>query len=81
MSIDEAWGDKTAFGVKLPIHWLRIRFAHVLDSIPFEYHDAVFDHFVFLAVKADDVTALNQGSHCFHLSNFGLEQGRTNKRS
>src|SRR3990170_407638 len=67
MCIDETGRDKAALGVDLLVHRLRVFFAGELDSIPVEDDDAVFEYLMLLAVKAYDVTALDES---FHGSSF-----------
>src|SRR3970282_2311843 len=61
--IDEARRNEAAPGVDLLVHRLGILLAGELDSIPFEDDDAVLEYLVLRAVKADDVTALDESSH------------------
>ena len=81
MGVDEAGGDETTLSVDLFIDRLRICFAHVLNPIPVEYDDAVFDNFVFLAVEADNMAALYESFHRLAFQILNSNRGRTNKTS
>jgi hypothetical protein len=81
MGIDEPGRDKTTFGFDLFIHRFGILFADVLNAIAVEYHDTVFDDLVLPAVKADDITALYESSHCLAFQVLNSNRGRTNKRN
>ena len=80
MGVDEAGRDETTLGVDLFIHRLRIFFADVLNPIPVEYDDAVFDNFVLPAVEANDIPALYESFHRLAFQILNSNRGRTNKR-
>jgi hypothetical protein len=63
MSVDQPRRDKTTLGVDLLVHGLRIFLADELYSIAVEYHDTLFDDFMFFAVEANDITPLDHRSH------------------
>src|SRR5215831_4820144 len=81
MGVDETGRDETAFGFDLFIHRLGILFADILDLIAVEHDNAVFNNFVLSAVKADDITALYESSHCLAFQVLNSNRGRTNKRN
>src|SRR5215468_5278586 len=81
MGVDETGRDETAFGFDLFIHRLGILFADILDLIAVEHDNAVFNNFVLPAVKADDITALYESSHCLAFQVLNSNRGRTNKRN
>src|SRR5262245_30842677 len=81
MGVDETGRDETAFGFDLFIHRLGILFADILDLIAVEHDNAVFNNLVLPAVKADDITALYESSHCLAFQVLNSNRGRTNKRN
>src|SRR5499426_134127 len=81
MGVDETGRDETAFGFDLFIHRLGILFTDILDLIAVEHDNAVFNNFVLPAVKADDITALYESSHCLAFQVLNSNRGRTNKRN
>src|SRR5215467_6135212 len=81
MGVDETGRDETAFGFDLFIHRLGKLFADILDLIAVEHDNAVFNNLVLPAVKADDITALYESSHCLAFQVLNSNRGRTNKRN
>src|SRR5512145_2351010 len=63
MRVDKARRNKAALSIDPLVNRIGIFFADELDAIAFKNHDAVFDDFMFSAVKADDEAPLDQ---CFH---------------
>ena len=61
--VDEARRNQAAFGVDLFVDGLCIILADELNAIAIEDDHAIFDNFMFFAVEADNVAALDQ---CFH---------------
>ena len=67
MRVDKARRNQAAFRVYRLVDSLGVFLADKLDAAAVEDHDAVFQYFMFCAVKADDEAALDE---CFHRCNL-----------
>ena len=68
--VDKPGRDQAAFGVDLFVNLLMLVLTDELDAIAVVNDGAVFDYFMFIAIEADDVAALDLCFHCSRLSGF-----------
>ena len=75
MRVDEAGTNHTTFGVDLFVYRLRIVLTDEINAMTIKYNRTVFDDFMFVAVKADDESTLDESFHRQQLSKLAV-QGR-----
>ena len=68
--VDEAGRHKTPSGVDLFVDWLAVLLANKLDPITIKNDDTVSDDLVFLAVKTNLISALDDSFHAYNLLCF-----------